>query len=202
MEGTDLKEGGEPLPQDTQSHRSGSRASASQGGLGAPFDAETLVLRRADPDDCDAVINLVEIGEDDIYNRVYAYPKILKLIETAYLAISVVDRDSGAIVAFAAFEDYPPVSAVAGRCAPNCADSYSSLGPTRPAGRQALQLLGGLVRAGLRRGRVQCFQLALAQLLHRGQRDRSRPPAPRLQASAAHGLHLAAGPERRALPCP
>ena len=67
------------------------------------------MLRRADPDDCDDIINLVEIGEDDIYNRVYSYPKILKLIETAYLAITAIDRD-GNVVAFAAFEDYPQVS--------------------------------------------------------------------------------------------
>lgn len=66
-------------------------------------------MRRADPDDCDAIINLVEIGEDDIYNRVYSYPKILKLIETAYLAITVIDRE-GNVVAFAAFDDYPQVS--------------------------------------------------------------------------------------------
>ena len=76
----------------------------------APFDVESLVLRRADPDDCDMIINLVELGDDDRYNRVFAYPKILKLIETAYLSISVIDRDSGAVVAFAAFEDCPPVS--------------------------------------------------------------------------------------------
>jgi hypothetical protein len=66
-------------------------------------------LRRADPDDCDAIINLVDVGEDDIYNRVYAYPKILKLIETAYLAITVIDRE-GNVCAFAAFEDFPQVS--------------------------------------------------------------------------------------------
>lgn len=74
------------------------------------FDPDSLVLRRADPDDCDAIINLVEIGEDDLYNRVYAYPKILKLIETSYLAITVIDRGSGAVIGFAAFEDYPCVS--------------------------------------------------------------------------------------------
>ena len=73
------------------------------------FDFDSIVLRRADPDDCDQIINLVEIGEDDIYNRVYSYPKILKLIETAYLAITVLDRE-GNVVAFAAFEDYPQVS--------------------------------------------------------------------------------------------
>lgn len=66
-------------------------------------------MRRADPDDCDAIINLVMQGEDGIYDRVYSYPKILKLIETAYLAITVIDRD-GQVVAFAAFEDYPQVS--------------------------------------------------------------------------------------------
>jgi hypothetical protein len=38
---------------------------------------------------------------------VYSYPRILKLIESAYLAITVLDRD-GNVVAFAAFEDYPP----------------------------------------------------------------------------------------------
>ena len=73
------------------------------------FDYESIVLRRADPDDFDEIINLVEIGEDDIYNRVYALPNVLKLIETAYLAITVIDRD-GNVVAFAAFEDYPSVS--------------------------------------------------------------------------------------------
>lgn len=71
------------------------------------FDLESTVLRRADPDDCDAIINLVEIGEDDIYNRVYSYPKILKLIETAYLAITVIDKATGSVVGFAAFEDFP-----------------------------------------------------------------------------------------------
>jgi len=76
---------------------------------GEEFDSESIILRRADPDDCDAIINLVEIGEDDIYNRVYCYPKILRLIETAYLAITVIDRD-GNICAFAAFEDFPQVS--------------------------------------------------------------------------------------------
>jgi len=51
---------------------------------------------------------LVEIGKDDVYNRVYSYPKVLKLIETAYLAITVLDRE-GRVVAFAAFEDFPQV---------------------------------------------------------------------------------------------
>jgi hypothetical protein len=74
------------------------------------FDPESTVLRRADADDCDAIINLVEIGEDDIYNRVYSYPKILKLIETAYLAITVIDKATGSVVGFAAFEDFPQVS--------------------------------------------------------------------------------------------
>ena len=73
------------------------------------FDFESIVLRRADPDDFDEILNLVEIGEDDIYNRVYSFPNVLKLIETAYLAITVIDRE-GRVVAFAAFEDYPSVS--------------------------------------------------------------------------------------------
>ena len=72
------------------------------------YDLDSLVLRRADPDDCDQIINLVEIGKDDVYNRVYSYPKVLKLIETAYLAITVLDRE-GRVVAFAAFEDFPQV---------------------------------------------------------------------------------------------
>ena len=76
---------------------------------GGNFDFESIVLRRADPDDLDAIVNLVEIGEDDIYGRVYSYPNVLKLIETAYLAITVIDRD-GKVVAFAAFEDFPQVS--------------------------------------------------------------------------------------------
>jgi len=52
---------------------------------------------------------LVEIGKDDVYNRVYSYPRILKLIESAFLAITVLDRE-GNVVAFAAFEDFPQVS--------------------------------------------------------------------------------------------
>mmetsp|Transcript_453 Transcript_453/g.661 ORF Transcript_453/g.661 Transcript_453/m.661 type:complete len:130 (-) Transcript_453:349-738(-) len=80
------------------------------------FDFNNIVLRRADPDDFDEIINLVEIGEDDIYNRVYSFPNILKLIETAYLAITVIDRE-GRVVAFAAFEDYPQVSRAASRWA-------------------------------------------------------------------------------------
>jgi len=76
---------------------------------GEEFDFNSIVLRRADPDDFDEIINLVEIGEDDIYNRVYSFPNILKLIETAYIAITVIDRE-GRVVAFAAFEDYPQVS--------------------------------------------------------------------------------------------
>jgi hypothetical protein len=74
------------------------------------FDQDSVVIRRADADDTDAIINLVEIGEDDIYNRVYSYPKILKLIETSYLAITVIDRETGVVVGFAAFEDFPQVS--------------------------------------------------------------------------------------------
>ena len=72
------------------------------------FDFESLVLRRADPDDFEEIVNLVEVGEDDIYGRVYSYPNVLKLIETAYLAITVIDQD-GNVVGFAAFEDYPTV---------------------------------------------------------------------------------------------
>jgi hypothetical protein len=73
------------------------------------FDYNSLILRRADPDDCDQIINLVEVGKDDVFNRVYSYPRTLKLIESAYLAITVLDRE-GNVVAFAAFEDYPQVS--------------------------------------------------------------------------------------------
>ena len=71
------------------------------------IDFDNIVLRRADPDDCDQIINLVEIGKDDIYNRIYSYPKILRLIETAYLSITVLDN-LGNVIAFAAFEDAPP----------------------------------------------------------------------------------------------
>jgi len=38
---------------------------------------EGIILRRADPDDCDQIVNLVEIGKDDVFNRVYSYPRIL-----------------------------------------------------------------------------------------------------------------------------
>jgi Domain of unknown function (DUF4821) len=94
-----------------RAHTPGSAAHASDRvGEEYHFDPESTVLRRADADDCDAIINLVEIGEDDIYNRVYSYPKILKLIETAYLAITVIDKNTGSVVGFAAFEDFPQVS--------------------------------------------------------------------------------------------
>lgn len=73
------------------------------------FDFDSIVLRRADPDDLEEIMHLPEIGTEDIYNRVYSFPNILKLIETAYLAITAIDRD-GRVVAFAAFEDHPQVS--------------------------------------------------------------------------------------------
>jgi N-acetylglutamate synthase-like GNAT family acetyltransferase len=73
------------------------------------MEMDGFILRRADPDDCDQIINLVEIGKDDVFNRVYSYPRILKLIESAFLAITVLDRE-GNVVAFAAFEDFPQVS--------------------------------------------------------------------------------------------
>jgi hypothetical protein len=105
MEGTDKREMGDMMMGDDVDEQK-----LALGEEQAGFDFESIVLRRADPDDCDAIINLVELGEDDHYNRVYAYPKILKLIETAYLAITVIDRESGAVLAFAAFEDCPLVS--------------------------------------------------------------------------------------------
>ena len=126
------------------------------------------MLRRADPDDCDDIINLVELGEEDIYNRVYSYPKILKLIETAYLAITAIDRD-GNVVAFAAFEDYPQVST---RKLPLLGHARSDaptvlfevprliligVGHERNARRQTLQLLGGLVSEGLSGRRILIF---------------------------------------------
>lgn len=70
-------------------------------------DYEDIILRRSDPDDFEQIINLVEF--DDIYNRFYSFPKILKLIETSYLSITVLNQD-GNIIAFATFEDYPQVS--------------------------------------------------------------------------------------------
>lgn len=77
-----------------------------QGEVYDDFDYDGIILRRSDPDDTEQIINLVEIGKDDVFNRIYAYPRILKLIETAYISISVLDRD-GNVVAFAAFEDFP-----------------------------------------------------------------------------------------------
>ena len=103
------------------------------------FDYDGIILRRADPDDCDQIINLVEIGKDDVYNRVYSYPRILKLIESAYLAITVIDRE-GNVVAFAAFEDFPQVSTF---YFPFIFFVFS--GNERYAWRQALQLLGELI---------------------------------------------------------
>jgi hypothetical protein len=69
-------------------------------------DYEDVILRRSDPDDFEHIINLVEF--DDIYNRFYSFPKILKLIETSYLSITVINQD-GSVIAFATFEDYPQV---------------------------------------------------------------------------------------------
>ena len=71
------------------------------------IDYEDVILRRSDPDDFEQIINLVEF--DDIYNRFYSFPKILKLVETAYLSITVLNQE-GNIIAFATFEDFPQVS--------------------------------------------------------------------------------------------
>ncbi len=70
-------------------------------------DFEDIILRRSDPDDFEQIINLVEY--DDVYNRFYSYQKHLKLIETSYLSITVLNQE-GSIIAFATFEDYPQVT--------------------------------------------------------------------------------------------
>jgi hypothetical protein len=72
-------------------------------------ELNNLIIRRSDPDDADSIVRLVEIGKDDVFNRVYSYPRILKLIESAYLALTLLDSD-GQVVGFAAFEDFPQVS--------------------------------------------------------------------------------------------
>jgi hypothetical protein len=35
------------------------------------FDMNSIILRRADPDDADAIAALIDVGKDDVYNRVY-----------------------------------------------------------------------------------------------------------------------------------
>ena len=113
------------------------------------FDYESIVLRRADPDDFDEIINLVEIGEDDIYNRVYSFPNVLKLIETAYLAITVIDRE-GRVVAFAAFDDYPSVSATRPAFSPAPASGALGVLPSDVSGTP--WRAGSTSRRGLWRG--------------------------------------------------
>ena len=165
------------------------------------------MLRRADPDDCDDIINLVELGEEDIYNRVYSYPKILKLIETAYLAITAIDRD-GNVVAFAAFEDYPQVST---RKLPLLGHARSDaptvllkvprlifigVGHERNARRQTLQLLGGLVLEGLSGRRILIFQHPVADVLHCRGVTRLAELTFRIQTSFTDGLHVDSRPDR------
>ena len=104
------------------------------------FDYNGIILRRSDPDDCDQISALIEIGKDDVYNRVYSYPRILKMIESAFLAITILDRE-GNVVAFAAFEDFPQVSS-------SSWDLTISIGHEGHARRQALQLLGTVVQTG------------------------------------------------------
>lgn len=101
------------------------------------FDYNGIILRRSDPDDADQISALIEIGKDDVYNRVYSYPRILKMIESAFLAITILDRE-GNVVAFAAFEDFPQVSYFATAVNP-------LVGHERHARRQTLQLLGTVV---------------------------------------------------------
>jgi hypothetical protein len=150
------------------------------------FDYTGLILRRADPDDCDQIINLVEVGKDDVYNRVYSYPRILKLIESAYLAITVLDRD-GNVVAFAAFEDYPQVSSSS-----SCfiVADHPTVGHERNARRPALQLLGAVVLLGVQSRGVLGAQHPVAGLLHSGRLHRLPGPEVRVQEDSPDRVHL------------
>jgi predicted cupin superfamily sugar epimerase len=71
-------------------------------------EMDSLQLRRADYGDANQIETFIEESKRSTYLRVYASREIMHLIETSYLAISVLSPD-GNVVAFAAFDHSPIV---------------------------------------------------------------------------------------------
>ncbi|CAK76388.1 unnamed protein product, partial (macronuclear) [Paramecium tetraurelia] len=67
---------------------------------------QELQIRKADLDDYDEIMQLMqEEGEEDL-QQLYAYPKILTLFERSYLSVTVLDSQNN-IIGGAVFDDCP-----------------------------------------------------------------------------------------------
>ncbi|CAK81172.1 unnamed protein product (macronuclear) [Paramecium tetraurelia] len=67
---------------------------------------QELQIRKADLDDYDEIVQLMqEEGEEDL-QQLYAYPKILTLFERSYLSVTVLDSQNN-IIGNAVFDDCP-----------------------------------------------------------------------------------------------
>ena len=70
------------------------------------IDLDNIKIRRADGDDSEFLDQIIDPNTHDILDVLYNYPKTLKLIETSYLSVTIIDTDFR-VIGLAIFEDKP-----------------------------------------------------------------------------------------------
>lgn len=71
------------------------------------FDIDSVVVRRSDGDDYFAIEKMIDDSTQDALDLIYNYPKLLHLLETSFLSMTILDANlqpMGVMV----FNDYPP----------------------------------------------------------------------------------------------
>lgn len=71
------------------------------------FDIDSVVVRRSDGDDFFILNKMIDDNTQDALDLTYNYPKLLQLIETAHLSMTILDgnmQPMGIMV----FNDFPP----------------------------------------------------------------------------------------------
>ena len=70
------------------------------------IDLDNIKIRRADGDDSEFLDQTIDANTHDILDVLYNYPKTLKLIETSYLSVTIIDTEFR-VIGLAIFEDKP-----------------------------------------------------------------------------------------------
>jgi hypothetical protein len=54
---------------------------------------DELIIRRSELDDAHTINEIISVEENSCLDQLYNYPKVLRLMETSYLSVTVMDRD-------------------------------------------------------------------------------------------------------------
>ena len=69
---------------------------------------DELIIRRSDLDDAVSIEALITQQDKRSLDLLYNYPKVLKLMETSYLSITVLDKDEN-ILGCLIFDSHPEI---------------------------------------------------------------------------------------------